>query len=48
MNKEQNLNKSQNSLNLIGTNLETSIEMLIQSNQIDNKSDLDNILSKIK
>ena len=47
-NVDMRLNKSQNSLNLIGTNLETSIEMLIQSNQIDNKSDLDNILSKIK
>jgi hypothetical protein len=47
-NVDMRLNKSQNSLNLMGTNLESSIEMLIQTNKIDNKTDLNNILSKIK
>lgn len=42
------LNNSQHSFKTTGTNLECSIEMLIQSNQIDNKSELNNILSKIK
>jgi hypothetical protein len=41
------LNNSQHSFKTTGTNLECSIEMLIQSNQIDNKTDLNNILNKI-